>query len=372
LGGLDFLRVVRLGKDVKLKESVLVLGGGNVAMDAALAALRKGAKNVQVVCLEKREEMPAFKWEIEQVLEENISILNSYGIKRILGDGKNVTGVELIRCVSVFDQNGRFNPSYDEADTKTLKTNMIILAIGQAPDSATPSSLGIQISEMGTIKVNESTMETNIQGVFACGDVVLGPKSIVEAIASGRKAAQSIDKHLGGNGNIDEQLVTVEKPSPWLGREEDFAFRHHAKMPMLPVEKRRGNFAEVELAFDEKTALEEAKRCLRCDLRLQISPPVLPPEKWLKFEAANVASVPETEGVFQLLDENKMVIYIKGAINLRRELEEQLASSNKKARYFVYEEAKMFTMRESELLQQFLKKYGKLPEQNIGIEEDLY
>ena len=372
LGGLDFLRDVRLGKDVKLKESVLVLGGGNVAMDAALAALRKGAKNVQVVCLEKREEMPAFKWEIEQVLEENISILNSYGIKRILGDGKNVTGVELIRCVSVFDQNGRFNPSYDEADTKTLKTNMIILAIGQAPDSATPSSLGIQISEMGTIKVNESTMETNIQGVFACGDVVLGPKSIVEAIASGRKAAQSIDKHLGGNGNIDEQLVTVEKPSPWLGREEDFAFRHHAKMPMLPVEKRRGNFAEVELAFDEKTALEEAKRCLRCDLRLQISPPVLPPEKWLKFEAANVASVPETEGVFQLLDENKMVIYIKGAINLRRELEEQLASSNKKARYFVYEEAKMFTMRESELLQQFLKKYGKLPEQNIGIEEDLY
>lgn len=372
LGGLDFLRDVRLDKDVKMKDLVLVLGGGNVAMDVALAALRKGARNVQVVCLETREEMPAFKWEVDQVLEESIPILNSYGIKKILGDGKNVTGVDLIRCVSVFDQNGRFNPSYDEADTRMLKTDMVILAVGQAPNSATPSSLGIQVSEMGTIKVNESTMETNVQGVFACGDVVLGPKSIVEAIASGRKAAQAIDRYLGGNGNIDDQLVTVEKPSPWLGREENFAFRHRAEMPSLPVEKRRGNFAEVELGFDEKTALEEAKRCLRCDLRPQISQPVLPPEKWLKFDAVNIASVPESEGVFQLLDENKMVIYIKGAINLRKELEEQLTAGNKKARFFVFEEAKMFTMRESELLQQFLKKYGKLPEQNIGIEEDLY
>jgi NADPH-dependent glutamate synthase beta subunit-like oxidoreductase len=372
LGGLDFLRDVRLGKDVRLKDSVLVLGGGNVAMDVALAALRKGAKNVQVTCLEKREEMPAFKWEVEQVLEEGIPILNSYGIKRILGDGKQVTGVELIRCVSVFDQNGRFNPSYDEADTRTLKTDMVILAVGQAPDSATPSNLGIQMSEMGTIKVNESTMETNISGVFACGDIVLGPKSIAEASASGRKAAQAIDRYLGGNGNIDEQFVTFEKPSSWLGREEDFPFRHRAKMPTLPVERRRGNFAEVELGFDEKMALEEAKRCLRCDLRLQIVASVLPPEKWLKFETANIASVPETEGVFQLLDENKIVIYIKGAINLRKELEEQLTAGNKKARYFVFEEAKMFTMRESELLQQFLKKYGKLPEQNVGTEEDLY
>jgi NADPH-dependent glutamate synthase beta subunit-like oxidoreductase/NAD-dependent dihydropyrimidine dehydrogenase PreA subunit len=372
LSGLDFLRDVRLGKDVRLKDSVLVLGGGNVAMDVALAALRKGAKNVQVVCLEKREEMPAFKWEVEQVLEEGIPILNSYGIKKILGDCKEVTGVELVRCVSVFDSNGRFNPSYNEADTKTLKTDMVILAIGQAPDSATPSSLGIQVSEMGTIRVNDSTMETNIQGVFACGDVVLGPKSIVEASASGRKAAQAIDKYLGGSGNIDEQLVIVEKASPWLGREEDFPFRRRAKMPTLPIEKRSGNFAEVELGLDKKTAFEEAKRCLRCDLRLQIVQPTLPPEKWLKYETANVASVPGTEGVFQLLDENKMVIYIKGAINLRKELEEQLAADNKKAKYFVFEEAKMFTMRESELLQQFLKKYGKLPEQNIGIEEDLY
>jgi len=372
LGGLDFLRDVRLGKDVRLKDSVLVLGGGNVAMDVALAALRKGAGNVQVVCLETREQMPAFKWEIEQVLEEGIPILNSYGIKKILGDSKEVIGVELIRCVSVFNQNGKFNPSFDEKDTKTLETDMVILAVGQAPDSALLSSLGFQMLETGAIKVNASTMETDISGVFACGDIVNGPTSIVEASASGRKAAQAIDRYLGGNGNIDEQLVAFEKASPWLGREEDFAFRCRVKMPSLPVERRRGNFAEVELGFDEKMALEEAKRCLRCDLRLQMSQPVLPPERWLKFETVNMVLAPETEGVFQLLDENKMVIYIKGAINLRKELEEQLTAGSKKVRYFVFEEAKMFTMRESELLQQFLKKYGKLPEQNVGLEEDLY
>jgi hypothetical protein len=214
-------------------------------------------------------------------------------------------------------------------------------------------------------------METSIPGVFACGDAVKGPTSIVEAIASGKRAATAIDKHLGGQGNIEMELVPPEKPDHWVGRIEGFAYKQRVEMPMLPVEKRQGNFAEVELGFDEKQAIEEAERCLRCDLRLQITQPILPPEKWLKLEAEALTSVPEAEGVYQLLDENKNIIYIKGTINLRKELQEQLAT-NPKARYFTYEEAKMFTMRESELLQQFLKKHGKLPEQNVGLEEDLY
>ncbi|KPV64856.1 MAG: Sulfide dehydrogenase subunit alpha precursor [Candidatus Bathyarchaeota archaeon BA1] len=371
LGGLDLLRDVGLGNYIKVKERVLVVGGGNVAMDVALTALRLGAKHVQVACLETREEMPAFPWEILQALEEGVVISNSWGIKKILGDGEKVTGVELIRCVSVFDQEGRFNPSYDESVTRVVEADMVIFAIGQASDLSWLSTGSIQVSELGTIKVDSSTIETSIRGVFACGDIVNGPTSIVEAVASGRKAAIAIDRFLGGSGNIDEMLVAIEKPSPWLGREEGFAYRRRVKMPSLPVEERRGNFAEVELGFDERMAVEEAGRCLRCDLRLQISQPPLPPERWLKFEDANIAVVPETEGVYQLLNENKMVIYIKGTINLRRELEEQL-TANRKAKYFMYEEAKMFTMRESELLQQFLKRYGKLPEQNIGIEEDLY
>jgi len=372
LGGLDFLRDVRLGKAVKVEEKVLVIGGGNVAMDVALTALRFGAKRVQVACLEKREEMPAFPWEIQQVLEEGIAVDNSYGIKRIIGENGRVSGAELVRCVSVFDSEGKFNPSFKESETKTVKADMVIFAIGQASDiSGFNGESQIQISSLGTVEVNKVTMETSIPNVFACGDIVNGPTSIVEAVASGRKAALAIDKRLGGSGNLEEELVTPEKPNSWLGREEDFLQRRRAEMPTLPIEKRLGNFAEVELGFDEKMAVEEANRCLRCDLRLLISQPTLPPEKWLKLETPNIATVPETEGVYQLLDEKKMVIYIKGAMNMRKELEEQLAS-NPKAKYFVFEEAKMFTMRESELLQQFLKKHGKLPEQNLGIEEDLY
>jgi len=142
-------------------------------------------------------------------------------------------------------------------------------------------------------------------------------------------------------------------------------------MKHMDAVNRMKSFAEVELGFDEKAAIEEAKRCLRCDLRLQIRQPVLPPEKWLRFEAEAVATVPECEGVFQLFDEKKKTIYIKGTMNLRKELMEQLPD-NKEAKCFLYEEAKMFTMRESELLQQFMKKHGKMPDQNVGLEEDLY
>jgi NADPH-dependent glutamate synthase beta subunit-like oxidoreductase len=370
-GGLDFLRDVRLGKDVKVGEEVLVLGGGNVAMDVALTALRLGAKKVQIACLEKWDEMPAFPWERQQAVEEGIPINNSWGLKKILGRNGKVVGAELVRCVSVFDKEGNFNPVFNESETKTINADTFIFAIGQASDKSWLTADSLQVSEFGTIKVDNSRMETNLPGVFACGDIVEGPTSIVEAIASGRKAAVAIDKYLGGYGDIKLELATREKPKHWLGREEGFAYKRRVEMPLLPVEKRRGNFAEVELGFNEKQAIEEAKRCLRCDLRLQITQPVLPPEKWLKLEAQALTAVPETEGVYQLLDENKTIIYIKGTINLRKELEEQLAA-NPKAKYFMYEEAKMFTMRESELLQQFLKKHGKLPEQNLGLEEDLY
>ncbi len=273
--------------------------------------------------------------------------------------------------MAVFDKEGKFNPTYDEKETKTINADMFIFAIGQASDRSWLNANSMSFSPSGTVKVDSSTMRTSVSNVFACGDIINGPTSVVEAIASGRKAAFAIDKHLGGSGNIAIELAPSEKPNPWLGREEGFANKRRAEMPSLPVEKRRGSFAEVELGLDEKSAVGEAKRCLRCDLRLQITQPSLPPERWLKLETATVATVPEVEGVFQLLDENKMIIYIKGAINLRKELEEQLVT-NQKAKYFMFEEAKMFTMRESELLQQFLKKYGKLPEQNLGLEEDLY
>jgi formate dehydrogenase beta subunit len=371
LGGLDFLRDVRLGKDVTIGAKVLVLGGGNVAMDVALTALRLDAEQVQIACLETWGEMPAFPWERQQVVEEGIKVNNSWGLRRILGRDGKVSSVELLRCVSVFDKEGKFNPAYDESETRTIEADTFIFAIGQASDHSWLDANSITVSSTGTIRVDNSTMKTDLSGIFACGDIVDGPTSIVEAMTSGRKAAIAIDKYLGGSGNITIKLAPPEKPNPWLGREEKFAYGQRVEMPTRPVEERRGNFAEVELGLNRKQATEEAKRCLRCDLRLQIASPVLPPEKWLEFEIEAMANTPEAEGIYQLLDENKMVIYIKGTINLRRELEEQLRT-NKKAKYFIIEEAKMFTMRESELLQQFLKKHGKLPEQNLGLEEDLY
>jgi len=371
VGGLDFLRDFRLGKASKVKGRVLVIGGGSVAMDVALTALRLGASDVQAVCLEKSEEMPAFPWEIQQTLEEGIKIHSSYGVKKILGKDGKVAAVELMRCVSVFDEEGKFNPTYDENETKIMQTDMLLLAIGQTPDLSWRTADQPNISKMRLIEVKSFSMETSIPGVFACGDVIKGPGSIVEAVASGREAASAVDTYLGGTGTLEDRFVEAEEPNPWLGKVEKFGYKQSVQMPSLPIEKRRGNFSEVELGYDEKKAREEASRCLRCDLRLCIQEAPEPPAKWLALKEENLEAAPETEGVYQLLNENKETIYIKGTMTLRNELEQQLAA-NAKAKYFIYEEAKMYTMRESELLQQYIKRYGKMPEQNVEIEEDLY
>ncbi|MFQ6001336.1 MAG: FAD-dependent oxidoreductase [Anaerolineae bacterium] len=365
LWGLEFLRAAKQGEGPKIKEKVLVIGGGNVALDVALTALRLGAKEVQLACLECREEMPAHEWEVEEAMDEGVVLNLSWGPRRILGDGR-VTGVELVRCSSVFDEEGRFRPCYDESVTSTIETDMVILAIGQASDLSFLDS-HLQTTRAGTISVDAESLQTSLPGIFAGGEVVSGPASVIEAIASGRQAAISIDKYLGGEGMLDESSLEVDK-DPWLGREEGFADRHRVQMPRLPLERRVKGFEEIELGFDEAQAIEEASRCLRCDLRLEISPVVFPPERWLPFDADNVSAVPEIEGVFQLLDEEKKVIYIQGAMNLRQDLEEQLLTQGK-ARYFIYEEDPLYTKRESELLQKFLGQHGRLPEGNDELED---
>ena len=370
LWGVAFLREAKFGRGAKVEGRVLVIGGGNVAMDVALTALRLGAKEAQLACLESREEMPAYEWEIKEALDEGVILHPSWGPRRILGDGR-VKGIELVRCTSVFNEEGKFNPSFDESTTTTIETDTVIMAIGQASDlSLLGEASKIEATRGGTIKVDDATLETDADGIFAGGEVVSGPTSVVEAIAAGRKAAISIDKYLGGEGNIDEVLVEVEKPKAWLGKEEGFADKPRVRMSCLPMEERLKGFAEIELGFDEPLAVEEAKRCLRCDLRLQLSAVISPPEEWLEFNSQNVDLVPEAEGVFQLLDEQKTIIYIKGTANLRRELEGELGT-NEKARYFDYGEEPMYTSRESELLQQFMQKYGKLPEGN-DVLDDLF
>jgi NADPH-dependent glutamate synthase beta subunit-like oxidoreductase len=371
IGALDFLRNVRLGKASKLEGKVLVIGGGSVAMDTALTALRLGASDMQLACLEKAEEMPAFSWEVQQALEEGVKIHNSFGVNRILGENGRVSTVELVRCLSVFDEEGRFNPTFDEKETMQIEADTLLLAIGQAPGISWQTAGQLKLSGLGLVDVNPATFETNIPSVFACGDIAEGPTSIVKALTSGRQAAFAIDKHLGGTGNLEEKLVEAEKPNPWLGKVEKFGDKESIQMPRLPIEERKGNFLEVELGYNEKMAREEASRCLECNLRLDIQRAHQPPEKWLPFTEENLKAALETEGVFQLLNEDKETIFIKGTINLKKELKQQLGA-NTKAKYFIYEEAKMYTMRESELLQQHMKRHGKMPKQNLEIEDDLY
>lgn len=364
LWGLDFLREVNLGSwpGTPLGR-VVVIGGGNVAMDVALTARRLGAKEIQIACLESRAEMPAFGLEIEQVCEEGAVLHPSWGPKRVLANGK-VTGIELVRCTRVFDESGRFNPSFDPSVTTVIEADTVILAIGQSTDF---SFLGeadkALVTERGTLRVDETTLATPVSGLLAGGEAVSGPSSVIQAIAAGRKAASAIDRHLGGDGVIEEALAPAQENDPWIGRDERFASRGREPMPYRSLAERQTSFDTIELGFDESMALREARRCLRCDLRLQIGTPILPPELWLEFDQEHVATVSASEGVYQLLDEQKQVLRIAGTADLRQALEEQLRS-NPKARYFVYEEAPMYTQRESELLQHFLQKYGRLPAGN--------
>ena len=270
LWGLDFLKEASLNRPPKLKERVLVIGGGNVAIDAALTAHRLGAREVELVCLESRQEMPANEEEIQQAFDEGVKFNLCCGPKRIRGDNGQVNGIELISCVSVFDKKGRFNPSFDETVTKSIETDTIIFATGQTADlSFLPSE--IRTSAQGTIVVDPDTLETNRKGVFAGGDTTAGPASVIEAIAAGRKAAVAIDKYIGGEGNIDEGLT--EERQIGLYTTTDQA---RGKMPCLAVGNRKGNFDEVELGLDEQLATKEAKRCFQCGVRLENAPGPLP------------------------------------------------------------------------------------------------
>jgi len=239
---------------------------------------------------------------------------------------------------------------------------MVILAVGQSSDLTFLEGTGIEIAEDGAIKVDIETFETNIPGVFAGGDSVAGPTSVIEAIAAGRKAAISIDTSLGGEGNIAETFIHLEKPDPELGRDEGFTDRARITMPCLAVEERIGGFSEIELGYNREQAVEEAQRCLQCDVRLDMAHVVFPPEveELMEFAPEILSTVPEKEGVFQLFDEAKEVLQITGTVNLRQTLEEVL-HQGLGARYVLFEEDPMYTKRESELLQQYMKKHGRMP-----------
>jgi NADPH-dependent glutamate synthase beta subunit-like oxidoreductase/NAD-dependent dihydropyrimidine dehydrogenase PreA subunit len=357
--GISLLKDVNLGREAKLTGSVGIIGGGNVAIDVARASLRLGANEIHLICLESREEMPAQEWEIQHAVDEGIILHCSWGIKRIVVDDKKVSRIDCIRCTSVFDKEGRFNPSFDEGVEFSLDLDTLMVAIGQAPDlSFFGERSKVQITEQGTIKVDATTLQTSMDGVFAAGDTVTGPTSVIEAINDGRRAASSIDIYLGGSGMIDEKLCPPEELEKLHELEE--GEKHRVLMPCLSSAERLKGFKEVEIGFDEKMAVEEAKRCFRCDLRFQIKSPVLPPEQWLAFDEETINTVPELEGVYVLYDENKEIYNIVGVINLREGLQEEYGMG-RDIKYFIYEEDPMYTGKERQLVQVYMKQHGKMP-----------
>lgn len=264
LWGWEFLRDVAMGKDVSIGSSVAVVGGGNVAIDVALTARRLGASRIDIFCLESREEMPAHPWEVTLAMEEGVFINDQWAPKKILGDGK-VTGLGLMRCASVFDKACNFNPVYDDEITHKVDAETVILAVGQSPVlDFLQNDSGIQCKG-NRIAADGDGLETAESGVFAGGDVVTGPASIIAAISQGRKAAQSIDRFLGGTGDIAETLcqpeesVTVSDSLPPLQSRND--------LPHLKIWERSLGFDQVEQTMPLQSVRLEAGRCLECDAR---------------------------------------------------------------------------------------------------------
>jgi NADPH-dependent glutamate synthase beta subunit-like oxidoreductase len=259
--GLNFLVEVKRFMSRQIGKNVLVCGGGNVAMDVALTAVRLGAEEVTMACLEQREEMPASAEEIARAIEEGVKIINGRGLSKVIYEGDKVVGMETNRCVAVRDDEGRFNPQYDNSDMRLLKSDSIILATGQRVDL---DFLGDKFkdevkSARGLIEVGEHN-ETRKAGVYAGGDAATGPDVAIRAIRAGANAAKNIGVYLGYSahaheGEWNEGLLSFDR--------EGIRVQKSHKPRELPVSQRNLT-DEDEHSFEDGVAAEEAKRCMNC------------------------------------------------------------------------------------------------------------
>jgi NADH-quinone oxidoreductase subunit F len=268
--GLQFLADIRSGKEIQLKGKVVVLGGGNVAIDVARTALRVGAQDVQIFYRRTKEEMPAWEKDIEEAIEEGIVINPLWAPKQIIHHGDTITGIEFMRSMTVFDEEGHSSLKTNEEVTQMVEAETIIISIGQAPDiSFLSKDSQLERALWGSLVVNENTLSTNIPGVFAGGDFTTGPSIVINAIASGRRAALAIDKYLKGEKGrieiVDEKTAMKEDIGLALD-EETQEEKPRIKIQLEKPKERVQDFREVEKGFSKEEAYLEAMRCLRCDL----------------------------------------------------------------------------------------------------------
>jgi formate dehydrogenase (NADP+) beta subunit len=302
--GIDFLLNVNLGYRFSIGKQVVVIGGGNVAIDVARSAMREqqkrapgaesavalpdeltssehdvamkefmdvsrqalrmGAREVHLVCLESRAEMPASEEEIEEGLVEGIKMHPSLGPKQFVGSNGKLTGLEVINCTSVFDAQHRFSPTFAAGTEAIIPCDTVILAIGQASDTSflKPGD-GIETTRQGTLKIDSATLMTTAPGIFAAGDVAFGPRLIINAVADGKKAAEEIDKFIRGSEWKPKPRfvqITLVDHHEMAERYDEYS---RLGVPVIPLERRTG-VAEVESGYTEEQARREASRCLQC------------------------------------------------------------------------------------------------------------
>lgn len=310
LRAVEFLLNVNQGFRVDLGERVVVVGGGNVALDAARTALREvaehrpvsapggmpdaggvpaaataaldaaraavrlGARDVTVVALESRDEMPAAEFEIEEAELEGIRIEHRRGPHRVAGDG-HVTGLETLDVTRVFGPDGRFDPQFAAGTERTIPCDSVILAVGQAPDlSWLGPDDGIDTTPRGTVAVDAETLATSAPDVYAGGDVAFGPRSLIDAIADGRRAAASIHRQLTGADRRPEVAPRGRRALPIVTvprARDDWDAVPRVEVPAVPSGRRIGA-PEVELGYSEAQARTEAGRCLQCFDNIVLEP----------------------------------------------------------------------------------------------------
>jgi formate dehydrogenase beta subunit len=261
LDSIAFLKAVSTGQRVKLEGRITVIGGGNTAIDIVRSALRLGAKEATLVYRRTRAEMPASSEEVEAALEEGVRIMELVAPLAI----KDKNGAALLECqrmrLGPVDGSGRRRPLPVEGELFSMEFDTIIGAIGQHLELE--ESLGLPHGKHNTIEVDPYTLASRQNGIFAGGDAVRGPSSIIEAIADGRQAAQSIDIFLGGSGDISEKLIEPEASPGPVGEPTD---KHRVHPDTVPVSRRLKGFDPIEAGYSREQAMEEALRCLHCDL----------------------------------------------------------------------------------------------------------
>jgi len=299
----DLLLNYNLGYKVTLGKRVIVVGGGDVAMDAARTALRLGqvtalqqaalaetearaeeesdavhaaldvartalrlgVADVRLIALESWEEMPASRFEIEEALEEGIQIFPRLGPNRILGKNGKVIGLETIQVASVFDAQGRFNPTFKPGTEHVLDCDTVILAIGQAADlDALGGANEVKLSPRGLVEINPATGQTSAPGVFAGGDVAYGPRLLIHAVRDGHIAALGIEQYLQGKP-LTTTVMTEWTELPAHAMPADWTKRPREKVPGLPVNRRTG-LSVIELGYSEEQAMAQGARCLECSV----------------------------------------------------------------------------------------------------------